>query len=139
MLDLNHPLTKFVFAIANEDGKILSIAKKMTLSSNAVKTGQLVIALDHLQNMRQILAEGWGESKKKAKAIIKLEAEMRHLSGIESTNDFLTDWHGRICTVCKTEIQNLDGYPDMVYCRTCIKVIDSGRDAVHRAFGLWCI
>jgi hypothetical protein len=139
MLDLNHPQTKFVFAISREDDRILSIAKKMTLISTEQKREQLKLAGKHFENMRSIMREGWKESRTKELAIAELEKQLAELASTESSNEFLTDWQGKICTVCQTEITDLKGYADMVYCDQCLQTIDSGRRAVDKAFGLWLI
>ena len=139
MLDLNHPDTPLTFAIAREDGAILSIAKRMTLISTEAKRELLDRALAHFAKMRTITVEHWGRSKPKLDAIDVLESDLRRLAALESTNNFVIDWKGKHCTVCSAAITNLEGYNDMLYCATCLKVIDAGRNAVDQAFGLWCI
>ncbi len=42
-------------------------------------------------------------------------------------------------TACNDKITHLKGYSDTVYCPTCIKLVDNGRNVVDQAFGLWCI
>lgn len=139
MLDLNHPQSKFIIAISHEDGMILSIAKRMTLISTEKKREQLALARKHFENMRSIMRDGWKKSRNKERAIAKLETQLAQLATTESTNDFLMNWQNKLCTVCHNEITNLEGYPDMIYCRQCVKTIASGREAVAEAFGLWAI
>ena len=139
MLDLNHPQTPFIFAMAREDDAILSLAKKMTLVDTARKKELLETSLRHSAEMKKICDEGFKKTKKKHKAIELLESEITTLALVESTNDFLISWQGAECSVCKSEITNLEGYPDMIYCRTCLGIIDKGRSAVDSAFDLCCI
>ena len=139
MLDLNHPDTPPTFAIAREDDAILSIAKRMTLISTEAKRELLNRALAHFAKMRTITVDHWGGSKPMLDAIDVLESDLRRLTSLESTNNFVTDWKGKHCTVCSAAITNLEAYNDMLYCPTCLKVIDAGRNAVDEAFGLWCI
>lgn len=139
MLDLNDPLSRYVIAVAREDDAILSIAKRMTLVSTEAKRELLLSATPHFTRMRELLAEGWGQSRRKTAAIEKLQQELTHLAELASENDFYPNWQGKTCTVCGRPIENLKGYVDMVYCRGCIQHIDAGRSAVDEAFGLFVI
>lgn len=139
MLDLDHPDTPPTFAISREDDAILSIAKRMTLVSTEAKIELLAQAGPHFATLRSITIDHWGKSKPMLDAIDLLESDLRRLAGLESKNDYVTDWRGKHCTVCSSAITNLESYEDMLYCPTCVKVIDDGRDAVDQAFGLWCI
>lgn len=139
MLDLNHPQTPFIFAMAREDDAVLSLAKKMTLVSTAEKAELFQKCQKHFSEMRKICSEGFKKSKKKSKTIDQLASEVKVLATTESTNDFLESWRGACCSVCGSEITDLEGYPDMIYCRTCLRVIDRGRAAVDQAFDLFCI
>lgn len=136
MLDLDHPLSRFIFAVAREDDAILSIAKRMTLVSTAAKSALLTSARPHFARMRELQVEGWGESSEQTAAIDFLEQQLAHLASIPSENDFYPDWQGKTCTVCSHQIENLKGYSDMIYCRKCLALIDPGREAVDEAFGL---
>lgn len=139
MLDLDHPDTKFIFAIAREDDAILAIAKRMTLVSTAEKAELLKEGRKHVSNMREILVQGWKKSPEKTAAIELLAKQLEEYAAIESTNAFVDDWEGKICTVCDTQITNLEGYEDMIYCPTCLDTFSTGRGAVDRAFGLMYI
>ena len=139
MLDLDHPDTPPTFAISRDDDAILSIAKQMTLVSTEVKRELLAKASPHFAKMRSITIDHWGESKPMLEAIDLLESDLRRLAELVSANDFVTDWRGKFCIVCSTGITNLESYEDMLYCPQCLKVIGDGRNAVDRAFGLWCI
>lgn len=139
MLDLDHPDTPPTFAISREDDAILSIAKRMTLVSTENKAQLLAQAIPHFAAMRSITIDHWGESKPMLDAIDLLEADLRRLAGLESGNDYVTDWRGKHCTVCSSAITNLESHKDMLYCPECLKVIGDGRYAVDQAFGLWCI
>ena len=139
MLDLDHPDTPPTFAIAREDDAILSIAKRMTLVSTDTKRELLRSSVPHFDAMRSITSEHWGQSKAMIDAIDLLQSDLQRLAMLPSTNDFVTDWRGKLCTVCGDAITNLETYNDMLYCSTCLKLIDDGRDAVDQAFGLWCI
>ncbi len=139
MLDLDHPLSRYVIAVAREDDAILSIAKRMTLVSTEAKRELLASAQPHLVRMRELQREGWGTSAKQMAAIDLLQEQLTQLAAIPSENDFYPDWRGRTCTVCSRPIENLKGYADMVYCRGCIQHIDTGRQAVDQAFGLFAI
>lgn len=139
MLDLDHPETKFIFAIAREDDAILSIAKRMTLVSTEEKADLLIQGRKHIANMRDILVEGWKKSRKKSAAIDLLSKNLEEFALVESTNDFVDDWKGKICSVCCSEITNLEGYEDMTYCSTCLDKFGPGREAVDKAFGLMFI
>lgn len=139
MLDLDHPDTPPTFAISREDCAILSIAKRMTLVSTEAKQALFVQAATHFAVMRSITIDRWGKSKPMLDAIDVLESDLQRLAGLESKNDFLKDWRGECCTVCSSAITNLESHKDMLYCPTCLGVIDAGRYAVDRAFGLWCI
>lgn len=139
MLDLNHPDTPYIFAISSEDDALLSIVKRMTLVSTSEKMLLLQRATDHLQAMREITLGYWGSSQSRIEAIDLLASQIETLSAIESQNDFVSDWQGKVCTVCDDRIHNLEQWRDMLYCPTCIKLVDEGRQAVSNAFGLWCI
>src|SRR5438093_8508367 len=82
MLDLNHPQTKFKFAIAREDDAVLSIAKRMTLVRTEEKRALLVRAQEHITKMRQILVEGWRNSQEKSAAIDLLQKQIQILATI---------------------------------------------------------
>lgn len=125
--------------MAREDDAILSIAKRMTLVTTDQKKQLLEQSRMHFAEMRSILAQGWGRSRKKAAAIELLEHELAVLSALPSTNNFEKDWRGKQCSVCENAITNLEHYPDMLYCPKCLELISKGRDAVAQAFGLWCI
>ena len=139
MLDLNHPKAKFVFAIADQEGRLLSLAKRMTLVNTDEKQKLLVVASQHIAQLRKLLADGWGSSRKKTAAIDNLHKAFSAFAAVPSSNDFAIKWQGQQCTVCRSMIENLVGYPDMIYCRKCISVFDSSRQDVNQAFGLWCI
>jgi hypothetical protein len=139
MLDLNHPQTKFTFAIAGEDGIVLSVAKRMTLVDTAAKSLLLPRAHEATKKMREICIEGWGNKQKKLDAIELVHNQITEFAAVHSTNDFVTDWQGKLCTVCESEITNLEKYDDMLYCPKCLDCIAEGRRAVDHAFGLWAI
>ncbi|TWU52008.1 hypothetical protein [Rubripirellula reticaptiva] len=139
MLDLDHPDTPPTFAISREGDAILSIAKRMTLVSTEAKQALLSRSIAHFAKMRSITIEHWGESKPKLDAIDLLQHDLQRLALQNSTNDFVNDWRGKLCTVCGASITNLEKYSDMLYCPKCLDVIDGGRDAVDQAFGLICI
>lgn len=125
--------------MAREDDAILSIAKRMTLVNTDQKIQLLEQSKKHFAEMKSILAQGWGKSKTKIAAIELLEQELAALAALPSTNDFVTDWRGKQCSVCGNAITNLEQYRDMLYCPKCLDVLSKGRDAVDQAFGLWCI
>lgn len=139
MLDLDHPLSRYVIAVAREDDAILSIAKRMTLVSTEAKRELLVSSQPHFARMRELQREGWGTSAEQTAAIDLLQQQLTTLAAIPSANDFYPAWQGKTCTVCNRPIENLKGYADMVYCRGCIQYIDTGRQAVDQAFGLFAI
>ena len=139
MLDLNHPQTKFVFAIARADDALLSIAKQMTLVDNPTKQLLLPRAHEAILMMRDCCLEGWGKKQKKLDAIDLLHKRITEFAVIPSTNDYVTDWRGKNCTICESPITNLEKYDDMLYCPKCLDLIADGRRAVYAAFGLWCI
>ena len=138
MLDPDHPDTPNTFAIAREDDAVLSIVKRMTLVSTNAKDALLERAREHLNAMRKIVNDHWKADPDKLNAIDALEASVTRLATLESANDFANDWKGKVCTICNDRITNPKRY-DMVYCPTCIRQVDDGRDAVDQAFGLWCI
>ena len=139
MLDLDHPDTPHTFAIAREDDAVLSIVKRMTLVSTNAKDALLDRAHEHLNAMRKIVNDHWNANPEKLDAIDTLEADVTRLARLESANDYVDNWKGKVCTVCNDKITHLKGYSDMVYCPTCIRQVDDGRGAVDQAFGLWCI
>ncbi|QDU75002.1 hypothetical protein Pan97_20220 [Bremerella volcania] len=139
MLDLDHPMSRFIVAVAREDDAILSIARRMTLVSTEAKRELLESANPHFTRMRELQREGWGESTEQTAAIVLLKQQLTHLAEIPSENDFYPYRQGKNCTVCSRPIENLKDYPDMVYCHACIAKIDSGREAVDEAFGLFAI
>jgi hypothetical protein len=139
MLDLNHPQAKYIFAVANEDGIVLSVVKRMTLVDTRTKLLLLPRAEEAIGKMRIISIEGWGEDKNKFDAINLLHRQITEFANICSTNDYATNWQGKICTVCASEITNLANYKDMLYCRKCLDFISGGRSAVDHAFCLWGI
>ena len=136
MLDLDHPMTKFVFAISREDGAILSIAKRMTLVATPEKRELLNHAHKHIDQMHQIVLKGWGQSDKMSAAIELLQKQVEILASIPSQNDFTINWRGQKCTVCGSLIKNLEQYADMLYCGQCLDTIEPGRMAIDEAFGL---
>ena len=140
MLDLNHPQTEYIFAISGRDGAILSLIKKMTLSNSQERLKLLSEVHTHIAAMHSILDSGWNKKRnEKREAIEKLHNCVRELANTHSDNDFIENGVGQICTVCGNEIEDLEGYSDMVYCRTCIRVTDQGRKAVEIAFNLYAI
>ena len=139
MLDLNHPMTKFTFAIAREDDRILSIAKRMTLVDTDAKTLLLPGAHEAAKKMTEICVSAWGNKRDKLDAIQLLHRQITEFAAIPSANCFVSDWQGKLCTVCGSEITSLPNYEDMIYCPKCLDYIDDGRRAVDQAFGLWCI
>ena len=139
MLDLNHPETKYIFAIAHQDDAILSIAKRMTLVDTETKQLLLPSAHGAISKMRQICIEGWKRRKDKMEALDLLHSQLSELAAIPSVNDYVTEWRDKNCTACGSKITSLESYKDMCYCPTCLKVIEAGRRGVDMAFGLWCI
>lgn len=139
MLDLNHPDTPITFAVAAEHGKVLHYAKRMTLVSTQERQRLLDEALNACATIRDITKQRWGNARNKVKSVELLETNLRELASTQSTNDYADSWEGCNCDVCDSLIEDLPGYPDMVYCRTCIAVVRPGLDAVDRSYGLWCI
>ncbi|AFY72183.1 hypothetical protein Syn7502_00008 [Synechococcus sp. PCC 7502] len=139
MLDLNEPLTKFIFAISGQNDAILSICKRMTLVDTEHKRKLLLQAETHLTEMRSITIKGWGNSSEKIDAIDRLQECLISFVAIPSDNNFIHEWVGKHCTVCGGAIEDLAGYADMVYCRRCITHFDAGRKAIDQVFGLWWI
>ena len=90
MLDLNHPQTKFVFAIARADDALLSIAKQMTLVDNPTKQLLLPRAHEAILMMRDCCLEGWGKKQKKLDAIDLLHKRITEFAAVPSTNDYVT-------------------------------------------------
>ena len=136
MLDLNHPQTKFIFAMAGEVGIVVSVAKRMTLVDTAAKSLLLPRAHEATKRMREICIEGWGNKKYKLKAIELLHLQITEFSAIHSTNNFVVDWLAKTCTVCESQITNLEEYDDMLYCPKCLDYISGGRRAVDQKFSL---
>ncbi|MET1079030.1 MAG: hypothetical protein ABWY06_13530 [Pseudomonas sp.] len=139
MLDLNHPETKYTFAISGQDDAILSIAKRMTLVDTAAKKLLLPRAHEATSKMRQICIAGWGKRQGKLEAIDLLHLQIAELAATPSLNNYVTDWQDKVCTVCQSSITNLENYKDMCYCQKCLELIAGGRHAVNVAFALWCI
>lgn len=139
MLNLDHPDTDFTLAVAHAADAVLSIAKRMTLVGSPAKVELLSRALLALDGMERTSQQRWPDDGEKLRSIVQLRHEIRELAALVSSNDYLIDAQGKICTVCGAEITCLPGYLEMTYCQPCLGTTDGGRHAVDRAFGLWCI
>lgn len=111
----------------------------MTLVDTATKQTLLPDAHVAISRMREFSIEGWERKQDKLDAIDLLHQRITEFAAIPSTNDFMPDWRGKVCSVCKSEITNLEKHSAMLYCPKCLDAINDGRRAVDLAFGLWCI
>lgn len=149
MLDLNHPMTQYIFAAARLDDAILECAKSMTRVSTQKRQELLQDCLTRLERMRWLNEDHFKASPFVFAAIEEMQNAVQAVADVDveeaaAANAAALD----VCPVCGTPLMQvkLDYMPRpedrlSVYCSPCLSVIFPARQKLDSSegFSIWLI
>ncbi len=149
MLDLDHPMTPYIFAAARLDDAILECAKSMTLVSTPTRQELLSECLRRLDKIHWLNEDHFAASPFVFAAIEEMKTPVQALATVEVNEAAAASAAAlEVCPVCGTPLTQVrsDFMPrpeDRLsgYCSPCLSVISPARQKLDSSegFGTWAI
>jgi hypothetical protein len=126
MLDLDHPMTKHIFAASGMEDFLLVSAQRMTLLPSKERLSLLENCLVVLDNMRRLNNKHFEASSSIANAIDEVQGALEHIAHLNggSIEEDKTDGEGP-CAACGTPITSWETCPAepwtrrIIFCQQC--------------------
>lgn len=130
MLNLEHPLSKHVFAASRSEDAILIAARDMTTASQLVRAKLKEKCVPHYALLRQLAKDYFSTKTAIPEAINELERSIENLATLRGVPKDGPPPERR-CSSCNTKLYRCNRYgfkvyfrkPSLIYCPKCLEII----------------